>query len=144
VAAPTYPDVLSYFHDQQTTAPTVADLRRAVLAIRRSKGMVLDDADPDTRSVGSFFMNPVVAVTDRERIAAQAGMPPSFAVDDGHVSHPDLILHDQEEPRDHVPHQRLRSETDRQADDARAGQDRSGVDPEFAERHQTRDHRDHD
>jgi len=88
VAAPTYPDVRAYLDDQQITAPTVADLRRAVLAIRRRKGMVLDDADPDTRSVGSFFMNPVVAVTDRERIAAQAGMPPSFAVDDGHVKLP--------------------------------------------------------
>lgn len=88
VSAPTYPDVFAYLHDQQITAPTVADLRRAVLAIRRRKGMVLDDADPDTRSVGSFFMNPVVTVADRERIAAQAGVPPSFAVDDSHVKLP--------------------------------------------------------
>ncbi len=37
------------------------DLREAVLALRRSKGMVLDPADHDTWSAGSFFTNPVVA-----------------------------------------------------------------------------------
>jgi UDP-N-acetylmuramate dehydrogenase len=37
-----------------------ADVRRVVLELRRSKGMVLDAADPDTWSVGSFFVNPFV------------------------------------------------------------------------------------
>jgi UDP-N-acetylmuramate dehydrogenase len=36
-------------------------VRDAVLALRRSKGMVLDPADHDTWSAGSFFTNPVVA-----------------------------------------------------------------------------------
>jgi UDP-N-acetylmuramate dehydrogenase len=36
------------------------DVRAAVLALRRSKGMVLDPADHDTWSVGSFFTNPVL------------------------------------------------------------------------------------
>ena len=35
-------------------------VRDTVLALRRSKGMVLDPSDPDTRSAGSFFMNPVL------------------------------------------------------------------------------------
>jgi len=35
-------------------------IREAVLRLRRAKGMVLDPEDPDTRSVGSFFLNPVV------------------------------------------------------------------------------------
>ncbi|MCW2605180.1 MAG: UDP-N-acetylenolpyruvoylglucosamine reductase [Pseudonocardiales bacterium] len=39
----------------------LADVRAAVLALRASKGMVLDAGDPDTWSVGSFFTNPVVA-----------------------------------------------------------------------------------
>ena len=38
--------------------------RMAVLDLRRGKGMVLDAADHDTWSVGSFFTNPVVAVAD--------------------------------------------------------------------------------
>ena len=35
-------------------------IREAVLHLRRSKGMVLSPDDPDTRSVGSFFLNPIV------------------------------------------------------------------------------------
>jgi UDP-N-acetylmuramate dehydrogenase len=41
------------------TAP-LADVREAVLDLRRGKGMVLDPADPDSRSAGSFFTNPIV------------------------------------------------------------------------------------
>jgi UDP-N-acetylmuramate dehydrogenase len=39
----------------------LADARAAVLGLRRGKGMVLDAADPDTRSAGSFFTNPVLS-----------------------------------------------------------------------------------
>lgn len=39
----------------------LVDLRRSVLALRASKGMVLDPADPDSVSVGSFFTNPIVS-----------------------------------------------------------------------------------
>ena len=38
----------------------LAEVRDAVLALRRGKGMVLDADDPDTWSAGSFFTNPVV------------------------------------------------------------------------------------
>jgi UDP-N-acetylmuramate dehydrogenase len=38
-----------------------ADVRAAVLELRRSKGMVSDDADPDTWSAGSFFTNPILS-----------------------------------------------------------------------------------
>lgn len=36
-------------------------VRDTVIALRRGKGMVLDPADPDSRSAGSFFTNPIVA-----------------------------------------------------------------------------------
>jgi UDP-N-acetylmuramate dehydrogenase len=36
------------------------NVRQAVLAIRKRKGMVLDPLDPDTRSAGSFFINPII------------------------------------------------------------------------------------
>jgi UDP-N-acetylmuramate dehydrogenase len=42
-----------------TRAP-LADVRNAVLELRRGKSMVLDPADPNSRSAGSFFTNPVV------------------------------------------------------------------------------------
>ena len=41
---------------------STSDLQAAVLELRSGKGMVLDSADHDTWSVGSFFMNPRVAV----------------------------------------------------------------------------------
>jgi UDP-N-acetylmuramate dehydrogenase len=60
------------------TAP-LADVRSAVLGLRRGKGMVWDPADPDSRSAGSFFTNPIVS-------AAQAvdGCP-SWPAGDGLV-----------------------------------------------------------
>lgn len=39
----------------------VAELRAAVLALRASKGMLWDPADPDSTSAGSFFTNPIVS-----------------------------------------------------------------------------------
>jgi UDP-N-acetylmuramate dehydrogenase len=59
-------------------------VREAVLALRRGKGMVLDDADPDTWSVGSFFTNPVVTAAEYERLDAQVDGPvPSYPAADG-------------------------------------------------------------
>jgi UDP-N-acetylmuramate dehydrogenase len=43
-------------------------IRAHVLKIRASKGMVIDPKDPDTRSVGSFFMNPIVPQILKEKI----------------------------------------------------------------------------
>ncbi|RBY97176.1 UDP-N-acetylenolpyruvoylglucosamine reductase [Blastococcus sp. TF02-8] len=40
----------------------LAEVREAVLGLRRGKGMVWDPADPDSRSAGSFFTNPIVPV----------------------------------------------------------------------------------
>jgi UDP-N-acetylmuramate dehydrogenase len=42
------------------TRASMADVRRAVLDLRRGKGMVLDPDDHDTWSAGSFFTNPVL------------------------------------------------------------------------------------
>jgi UDP-N-acetylmuramate dehydrogenase len=60
-----------------------------VLAIRRRKGMVVDASDPDTRSVGSFFMNPVVDAAEADRVSTIAGeRAPTFGVDGGRVKIP--------------------------------------------------------
>jgi UDP-N-acetylmuramate dehydrogenase len=49
--------------------PSLTALRHAVLTLRRGKSMVIDPADPNTRSVGSFFTNPVVSRGTFEEIA---------------------------------------------------------------------------
>jgi UDP-N-acetylmuramate dehydrogenase len=47
-------------------------VRAAVLGLRRGKGMVLDDADHDTWSAGSFFTNPILTAAAAERLPAEA------------------------------------------------------------------------
>jgi UDP-N-acetylmuramate dehydrogenase len=56
------------------------EVREAVLALRASKGMVLDDADPDTWSAGSFFTNPLL---DEAAAAALPEGAPRFPQPDG-------------------------------------------------------------
>lgn len=59
-------------------------VRDAVLALRARKGMVLDAADRDTWSVGSFFTNPVVSPDVYQRLAASIDGPvPHWPVPDG-------------------------------------------------------------
>ncbi|MDP9395980.1 MAG: UDP-N-acetylmuramate dehydrogenase [Actinomycetota bacterium] len=60
----------------------VAEVRDAVLAVRRGKGMVLDAHDPDTWSAGSFFTNPVLDAEHAARLPADA---PRWPQPDGSV-----------------------------------------------------------
>lgn len=85
----TYADVESALARAGVTQPSLADVRTAVLEIRRRKAMVLDPDDPDTRSVGSFFTNPVITASDAERVAARAGTAaPAFPQADGQLKLP--------------------------------------------------------
>ena len=79
-----YADLQKYFAerivndttDKQTRPPSLAEVRDAVRAIRRSKGMVIVAGDEDCRSVGSFFKNPILTETqfgDLSRSAASQG-----------------------------------------------------------------------
>jgi UDP-N-acetylmuramate dehydrogenase len=52
--------------------PSLGELRAAILDLRRSKSMVIDDDDPNRRSVGSFFVNPVVDAAALESVVASA------------------------------------------------------------------------
>jgi UDP-N-acetylmuramate dehydrogenase len=64
----------------------LADVRSAVLALRRRKGMVLDPGDPDSVSAGSFFTNPVLDAAEYAELAERAGAtPPRFPQADGGV-----------------------------------------------------------
>lgn len=60
------------------------EVRRAVLALRGGKGMVLDPEDHDTWSAGSFFTNPVVELEVYEQLAARwPGPVPRYPASDG-------------------------------------------------------------
>lgn len=50
---------------------SLAWIRDTVLAIRATKGMVLDPSDADTRSAGSFFNNPIVTEQISRRLPAE-------------------------------------------------------------------------
>jgi UDP-N-acetylmuramate dehydrogenase len=60
----------------------LGSVRDAVLALRRSKGMVLDAQDHDTWSAGSFFTNPLLSA---EAAAALPDGAPRFSQADGTV-----------------------------------------------------------
>lgn len=63
-------------------------VRAAVLALRRGKGMVLDAADPDTRSVGSFFTNPRLPAGQFDALRGRFPDVPSWPEPDGRVKVP--------------------------------------------------------
>ncbi|KQZ11023.1 UDP-N-acetylenolpyruvoylglucosamine reductase [Agromyces sp. Root1464] len=55
-----YGQLADALHVQQGDRVAIAAVRESVLALRASKGMVLDPADADSVSAGSFFTNPIV------------------------------------------------------------------------------------
>jgi len=71
------------------------EARSAVIELRQRKGMVIDPADPDTRSVGSFFVNPVLNAAALAAVEAAARARcgpdtrvPRFSAGDGLVKVP--------------------------------------------------------
>jgi UDP-N-acetylmuramate dehydrogenase len=77
-----YAELQKYLAENGASNPTPAQVREAVLTIRRRKAMVIDPADADSRSVGSFFVNPVVTLGEFEQIKTCAGAEdlPAFPV----------------------------------------------------------------
>ena len=85
-----YAELRQHLAARGLAAPALARVRESVLAIRRSKSMVLEPGDENRRSCGSFFVNPVVAAGDAARIAAIGGDPsmPRWSQPDGRVKLP--------------------------------------------------------
>lgn len=70
-------------------------VRAAVLRLRRRKGMVIDPADPDTRSAGSFFTNPQLPPDQFAAIATHWPALPHWSQSDGRVKVPAAWLIEQ-------------------------------------------------
>lgn len=68
-----YPDIVARLGIESGGTANTQDVRRAVLQARASRGSVLDPVDHDTWSVGSFFLNPVLAT-----VPPQAAESPTF------------------------------------------------------------------
>jgi UDP-N-acetylmuramate dehydrogenase len=93
--APTlgYADLKRYL-EEHTLNPSLAEISSAVRAIRRNKGMVLAPADPDSRSAGSFFKNPIVRYKVYKQIAdGYAPAPvPHYPAPDAEEGEPQVKL----------------------------------------------------
>ncbi len=83
-----YPDLKRHFHGR-TDTPSLTEAAAAVREIRHAKGMLLVEGEPDCRSAGSFFKNPVVSQAQYDDLAAQSSSPvPCFAAAKGFVKIP--------------------------------------------------------
>lgn len=83
----TYKDLKDFFSGR---TPSLAETRDAVLQIRAAKSMVIDSTDPNSRSVGSFFKNPIVSrefVAEISKKLLRAEVP-HFNVDEDNVKIP--------------------------------------------------------
>ncbi len=64
--------------------PTLTEVAEEVRRIRRSKGMLIIEDDPDCHSAGSFFKNPIISESLFQKIAARsAAAPPRFPAGSG-------------------------------------------------------------
>lgn len=77
-----YVDLERHLSERGVSDPSLDDVRRAVIDVRRRKSMVIDPGDPNRRSVGSFFMNPIVGADEAERIEASLRRDGTLAAGD--------------------------------------------------------------
>jgi UDP-N-acetylmuramate dehydrogenase len=68
-----YPDLQREFENEPETARTLSAVRAAVRRIRARKAMLLVEGDPDCRSAGSFFKNPIITEQQFEGLQTRLG-----------------------------------------------------------------------
>jgi UDP-N-acetylmuramate dehydrogenase len=85
----TYADLTRHFGDRQ---PAPIEVYHTVREIRHGKGMLIVEGEPDSRSAGSFFKNPVVPREVLERAASAVQLPldkvPHWPAEDDRVKMP--------------------------------------------------------
>jgi len=80
-----YADLMREF-DRAASPPALADVRGAVCRIRARKAMLIVEGDPDCRSAGSFFKNPIITEEQFAALRASDGnSPPRYPAVDGKV-----------------------------------------------------------
>ena len=92
-AMPAYPELVKALKNQSSH---LVEIRREVLKLRRGKSMVYDPKDPNHRSCGSFFLNPILPADQLDHIKERAkragiemGQVPVYpaAAGDAHTAH---------------------------------------------------------
>ena len=81
-----YAELERHFAERGQAAPSLAAVRESVIRLRRSKSMLVDPSDPNSRSCGSFFVNPILTATELAAFEARAageGELPRFPQADG-------------------------------------------------------------
>ncbi len=63
-----YPELKKYLSENISLTPSLLQTRQAVINIRRKKAMVVDENDPNSFSVGSFFVNPIIKLEKLEML----------------------------------------------------------------------------
>jgi len=80
-----YPDLLRRFEGREASR-TLQDVREAVRDIRAGKGMLIVEGDPDCRSAGSFFKNPILEEAEYARLQSNTPEPvPRYPAGTGKV-----------------------------------------------------------
>ncbi len=91
-----YPDLKNFFSNT-SAKPSLGEAREAVRTIRARKAMLISPDDPDCRSAGSFFKNPVITtetfsmietIAMEQRLIYNHERVPSFHAQDGKVKIP--------------------------------------------------------
>jgi UDP-N-acetylmuramate dehydrogenase len=82
------------------TQPSLAEVAMTVRKIRQAKGMLLVEGDPDCRSAGSFFKNPIISPEEFSELTARLGRtaedpPPHYPGGEGRIKLPAAWLIEQ-------------------------------------------------
>ncbi len=89
-----YPELADYIkrtsnlYQSENGTPTLNTVRDAVLKLRKRKSMLVDPSDPNSRSIGSFFLNPTLSKEDFKRLVER------FGISGGNTTIPSYYLHD--------------------------------------------------
>jgi UDP-N-acetylmuramate dehydrogenase len=83
-----YAELERHFQERGNAARSLPEVREAVLQLRRAKSMLLDANDPNSRSCGSFFVNPLLGPAQFNEFVARADgkeTVPQYPQADGRV-----------------------------------------------------------
>lgn len=77
-----YGELSRYVEEYHGSNPTLQQVRDAVLTIRRRKAMVVDSAEPNSRSCGSFFTNPIIPASELPRVIQKGAAAGAIKADE--------------------------------------------------------------